>query len=61
MLAMGAAGWLLTRPLDMSRPWVLLAAIAAYSLLYFAVCWRFVMNEHEKRLLHPLYKLLHRR
>lgn len=45
----------------MSRPWVLLAAIAAYSLLYFAVCWRFVMNEHEKRLLHPLYKLLHRR
>lgn len=61
MLLMGAAGWLLTRPLDMSRTWVLLCAIVLYSLVYFALCWRFVMNEREKRLLYPLYKLLHRR
>lgn len=61
MLAMGTVGWLLTRPLDMSRPWVLLCAIGVYSLLYFAACWRFAMNEREKRLLYPLYQLLHRR
>lgn len=61
MLLMGAAGWLLTRPLDMSRTWVLLCAIVLYSLVYFALCWRLVMNELEKRLLYPLYKLLHRR
>lgn len=65
MVVMGAVGWFALDALNINN-WLMFFSLAiAYSVVYFALAYRFMMNEYEKTLLTaPLRKVwekLHRR
>lgn len=59
MFVMGTAAWFILEQLPMDNWLVFFAAAAIYSVVYFALAYKFMMNQYERDIIQvPVRKVL---